>query len=211
MFIGIAEYTLNLDFPEQNGNGIMAFQAKQVTVGKQERLNVIYVYKPVFDVQDTVGDFKVTATLLDDGSGIIVREPCIPSYMIHLSKRMHKLEGKEADDEVNLAAFKTHGIVSAAIKKDFKRRTRTTVYRFPNKIRCTLDYFNKRDNNKVESNLRLLPDLQSIKNYTTFNGFIIWKMAVVDSIESWEDGNEVDADSDIAKAINRLSNLNFDD
>lgn len=197
------EYTLNFDFPEQNRSGVMAFKVAEIPVGKV-RLNALFIYKPLFDCQD-----NVNASLLEDGTGIVVTEPTIPSYMVDQHEKMHTLESQESPSELYLAAFHAHTVLVALLRKENKRTTKKSILRFPDNIKCTLEHFNVRDGQKLENKFRLLPDLDAIENETTFNNYVVWILAVENTIQSLDLVGK-DSKADISNAINRLRNLKIE-
>lgn len=74
------EFTLDLEFPERN-NGMLVIQAADIVCQAKELVNSLTIFKPVYDARDAKTK-KITASLLPDGSGILVMEPTVPSYLL---------------------------------------------------------------------------------------------------------------------------------
>jgi hypothetical protein len=64
------EYTLNLEYPERNAAGMLVFRANDIEI-KNELVDVIRIYKPLFDMRDIL---KTKAVLSPDGDYIKVTD-----------------------------------------------------------------------------------------------------------------------------------------
>jgi hypothetical protein len=79
---------LSMDYPKRNPNGMMVFHANDMKVDK-ELIDCITIYKPLFNARDIK---KTKAMLHEDGGGILVTEPSVPTYMIKKVKEIHSVE-----------------------------------------------------------------------------------------------------------------------
>ncbi len=90
------DYELNFTHCERNPPGMFAFLTPNVTLQSQDVVDVVSVYMAVADPRDVM---EIKGELLDDGSGILVSGPSVPSCFLKNVKEMHKLEELECYGE----------------------------------------------------------------------------------------------------------------
>ena len=81
------EHTLNLEYPERNTGGMLVLRANDIEVDS-ELIDSITIFKPLFDLRDYK---KTKAILHENGGGISVFEPSVPTYLVNKVQKIHKL------------------------------------------------------------------------------------------------------------------------
>ena len=177
-----------LDFEEpQKNNGMLLYRNDVVIAGK-EIVECASIMKPICDMRDAKNKL-ITATLLADGSGIRVREPSVPSYL---------LEGPHGDCSLSQIA---HKVVSKKIKKkDGNRQFKTQILRFPEGMTCNKSHFNKRGTPLLDNNVDF-KDVILIKGKEDPDdkikvSFFTWKVAVDGTNRAFDESDDDDDDDD---------------
>ncbi len=121
------EFTLDVQFPENNKNGMSSFMTLNVVAGNNV-VNYLVIVKPVFDISDTSGRNKISASLLQDGSGIVISEPKIPCFCLNEASSIFSTED---DTNFSRAIYQTHLTTAAAVNTSPSRLMKNTLCFFP--------------------------------------------------------------------------------
>jgi hypothetical protein len=198
------KFTLDLKFPEQNKNGMMAFMALDVVFGNN-MVDCLVIVKPVFDMSDTSGSNKISATLLQDGSGIVIKEPKIPSFCLDDTIFL-----SEDDTNISRAIFGKHSTIATAVKSSQSRLMKNTLCYFPGDMKCYLS-IDDGEGLKLKNKLRVVEGMKIIdpSDGTTliqhYNTFIYWTLAV----QGTERPLSEEENNDIMKACQRMNKMNL--
>lgn len=202
------EFTLDLKFPERNKSGMMAFVVLDVVSGNNVVNNLVIV-KPVFDISDTSGGNKISASLLQDGSGIVIKESKIPSFFLDEN---YTIFSSEDDTNISRAIYRTHLTIATAVKASQRRLMKDTVCLFPGDMKCYLS-FEDGEGLKLKNNLRVVEGMKIIDptNGKTmiqhYNSFIYWTLVIQGSERPLS--SEEDLKTDIMMACQRMNKLNL--
>jgi hypothetical protein len=105
------EYELNFTYPEQNPPGVFAYMTPNVMLDSKEVVDVVLVYKCAVDARDAVA---MKVEMLKDGTGILVSQSSVPSFLIKDVKQMHELERNEGFTK---SLMQDHLVTANAIDK----------------------------------------------------------------------------------------------
>jgi hypothetical protein len=120
------EVELNFVYPaERNPPGVFAFMTPNVMLDSKEVVDVVLVYKCAVDARDAMA---IKAKMLEDGTGILVSQPSVPSFLIKDVKQMHELDKDEGFTE---SLMRDHLVTANAIDKRKERQTQQVEFRFP--------------------------------------------------------------------------------
>lgn len=151
------EITLDFEYPERN-NGMLVILANDIVCDSKELVNSLSIFKPIYDARDAKSK-KITASLLPDGTGILVREPTVPTYLLEINKEMK----------------------AACMKKEPSHQCKTVLLRFPEGTTCNDKHFNK-NSLQLNNNLRLksldLVGKDPSKTMDSKVAYISWKVAI---------------------------------
>ena len=190
-----ADEELLLNFEEPENNSDMLVYQSDVVVGK-EMVEAVTILKPIYDMRDTRNK-SITATLLEDGSGIRVREPTVPSYLLdgpHGSCRLSKI---------------AHAVVVKRIKKkNGARQFKTVILRFPEGTTCSNDHFNKKASRFLNNNIGFkeleLNGKDSSKTLMESSvAFMTWKLAIDGTSRDFNNSDDEDSDDELAAALSK--------
>jgi hypothetical protein len=180
------ELLLNFEEPENN-NGMLVHQC-DVVIGK-EMVECVTILKPIYDIRD-VRNKRITATLLQDGSGIRVSEPTVPFYLLdcpHGSCERSKI---------------AHAVVVKKIKsKNTTRQFKTVILQFPQVMTCNNKCFNKKGSNFLLNNidfkaLELKGKDQRVTLVESKVAYLTWKVATDGTSRDFNDSDDDDSDDD---------------
>jgi hypothetical protein len=202
------EHDLDFGFPERNPTGVFAFLTPNVMLHSKEVVDVVWIYKCAVDARDAM---DIKAQMLEDGTGILVTQPSVPSFMIKDVKQMHDADMAEAFAEPLL---RDHLVQANAIDKRKERQSQQVEYKFPPGITCNTNHFkSKPSDNRLRNNKRLCkvtvipgaakgdPPIQ-----TQDIPFILWRMTV-DKEDRHVEQQDSDSDEDLATMYARTSNM----
>jgi hypothetical protein len=173
----------------------------------KEVVDVVLVYKCAVDARDAM---DIKAEMLEDGTGILVSQPSVPSFLIKDVKQMHEYDKKEGFAE---SLMQDHLVTANAIDKRKERQTQQVEYRFPAGITCNTKHFkNKPADNRLRNNKRLCT-VTVIPGATKADDpiqeqdipFILWRMTVDKEDRHVE--QDSDSDEDLASMYARTSNM----
>ena len=133
----LPSYDLHLG--EENVNGTFAFLSSPFVFG-DEQIDAIVLVKQVSDFADVRSETNpIVVSLLPDGSGVLVQEPSLPSF---LKNEVHKFY-EDCDPEMSVA-FRTSHIVSAtALTNDPSKQKKKYTLRFPTGMTGKMGYMNQ--------------------------------------------------------------------
>ena len=199
---------LDLEYPENNPNGMFVVQGTDVQV-KNSLMNTITLYKPLADPRDRT---KTEASLLQDLSGIEIKEPSVPTFFFNEGDDIHELDSaQEQCSKTKLA----HSVACTAIQSQVHRQSKRVVLKFPDGMTCNKDYFNNPgDSFKLKKHFRILPvtlgkEKSSGNSIESYVAFVYWKV-VIDGTEKLlaPDKDGADPEEDLQDAFDRMSKMN---
>ena len=158
----VLEVKLNLTNGEKNNIfGIHAFISAPFIYGDEE-VEVVVIQKQVNDIDDVrdTANHPITMTLLEDGSGIDVVEPSMPSFMLAPNGGLDLYE--DCKEEMAKALLTKHMIQVAGIKNTPSRKTNKYRLKFPPNIRCKMGYMNEMNGNDLHGHVTVVK--KDIKN-----------------------------------------------
>lgn len=167
-------------------------------------LDVVTIIMPLQDMRDAMKK-KITASLLHDGSGMVITVPSVPSYLIHKVDALHGLEAAKNKCEKTGNA---HKALANAIKTNPERSIKKIILKFPLGVKCKTEFFNHKDLYKLKLNIRLLKDnvdMGSGTNIEVTNCFIFWKLVVDQETRSVQEDTGNESDDDLNESIQRMS------
>jgi hypothetical protein len=199
------QVTLNLDFPEMNPAGMMAFRVNNIEIDKKELIDSISIYMPLCDGRDYK---NIKAVLHDNGGGFLVTEPAVPFYMIKEVAQLHSLEGKNVCED----AMKMHKMVATAISKK-QRHEKQVHFLFPDGIVCKANHFSN-SKAKMKMNFRMMdillkkgdPQLQTADVVQTV-AFVFWRIAIDQEARHLERAASEDLEDEFTKATQCMSQM----
>jgi hypothetical protein len=203
------EFELNFVYPERNPPGVFAFMTPNVMLDSKEGVDVVSVYKCAVDARDAMA---IKAEMLEDGTGILVSQPSVPSFLIKDVKQMHELDKDEGFTE---SLMRDHLVTANAIDKRKEHQTQQVEFRFPPGITCNTKHFkNKPADNRLRNNKRLctvtvIPGATkgAAPIQTQDIPFILWRMTVDKEDRHVELVDDSDLDEDLASMYARTSNM----
>jgi hypothetical protein len=180
-----------------------------VILESKEVVDVVSVYRCAVDARDAA---SIKAEMLEDGTGILVSQPSVPTFLIKDVKQMHGLEKNEGFTE---SLMRDHLITANAIEKRKERQTQQVEFRFPPGITCNTKHFgNKATDNRLRNNKRVctvtvIPGANKkdppIK--TQDISFILWRVTVDKEDRHVELADDSDSDDDLASMYARTSDM----
>jgi hypothetical protein len=173
----------------------------------KEVVDVVSVYKCAVDSRDAMA---IKAEMLEDGTGILVSQPSLPSFLVKDVKQMHELD---KDEGFTKSLMRDDLVMANAIDKRKERQTQQVKSRFPPGITCITKHFkNKPANNKLRNNKRLctvtvIPGATkgAAPIQTQYIPFILWRMTVDKEDCHVELVDDSDSDEDLASMYVRTS------
>jgi hypothetical protein len=200
------EHTLNLDYPERNPGGMMAFLTTNVKKNDDELIDVIRITKPLLDSRDKDA---IKAKLHDDGSGFTLFEPATPSFMIKEVLEIHALDLEESCEREK----EMHQVVANDISLKEARQNKQVTFEFPDGITCNTDNFANHKSGLLNKEFRLLDVLvDGVKGTDSAvmetKSFVFWKLTV-DTEARHLKAKAPSEQSDYAKARARMSSMNL--
>ena len=203
------EYELNFQYPERNPPGLFAFMTPNVMLESKEMVDVVSVYKCMVDARDLL---VTTAEMLEDGTGILVSQPSLPSFLIKEVKQIHESEKKEFFCE---SLMRDHLVMANAIDKRKERQPQEVELKFPPGITCNTKHFkNKAADNRLKNNMRLckttvIPGATKTDapDQTQEIPYILWRMTVDKEDRHVEFAADSDSDDDLIAMYKRTSKI----
>jgi hypothetical protein len=148
----IPEYQLNLNKPKQNVNRIFAYVTPQF-VFEEECIEALVIQMHLNDVRDAAGSDKISASLLNDGSGVLIEEPSVYAFQFSEIKDLYNGFKSSA---MCAAMQNAHTYTTAAIKQNSTRRKKSYILRFPDELRCKMGYMNQSNGQKLQMVLNVV-------------------------------------------------------
>jgi hypothetical protein len=210
----IPEFELNLDNGEQNVNGIFAYRSPQfefVNGTVNESIEAVVVHKQICDIYDLLGSSKtskISASLLADGSGILIEEPSLPLFMIDKIDNLYANTFK--DEELTKALKQAHSYTATAVVQSVDRRTKKYILRFPDEIRCILGYMNPSNGQKLMPFYNVTTEVLKTETTGSANNFEFTQVlatfvAAIENAERRVLKINNDDNSEIRDLFNRMS------
>ena len=206
------QYDLNFVYPERNPPGVFAFLTPNVMLESKEVVDVVSVYKCAVDARDTM---DIKAEMLEDGTGILVSQPSVPSFLIKNVKQMYAYDkNDDTKEDFAEALMRDHLVTANAIDKRKERQTQQVELRFPPGVTCNTKHFkNKPTDNRLRNNKRLCtvtvipgPTKDDPPIKTQDIPFILWRMTV-DKEDRHVEQEDSDSDEDLAAMYARTSKM----
>ena len=137
---------MNLDSIDDLGAlGLYAYVLSE-NKHSDELIQAMVIHKTVIDLKDLMGDSKITATLMECGTKILIEEPNVPNFFsVHTNSIFNNID---------------HPALQTAMKNNFQtkfneisistsRRTRKYILRLPDGMKCKMGYMNPMTNRRV--------------------------------------------------------------
>jgi len=193
-----------LNHPERNPGGLLVVRANNIKVDK-ELIDAITFYKPLFDMRDSK---KVKAVLHENGGGLTITEPSVPTYLVKEVVEIHLLEG----DKDCVPTQQAHSIAATNIQTKEARQDKQVHLMFPAGIICKLDHFNGKKNRKLKNNFRMIETIvekrkSPDKDRVQLTPFIVWKLTIDGEARHLEQQASDDSDDDWDAASKRMSSM----
>ena len=194
--------------PEQNSGGIWAYLATDVVPkDSKQAYNVIVVVKPIADFDDYEKG-RYSATLVADGSGIIITEPTAPGFIVQDLKKLYTREERDKDPVFSRIHF-GHNTAAIAVKGNIARRLKKVRYNFPENKKCKMGVFNPGAmGTKLRPTLRISEGVplkfRADNHQPTYNYACIWTV-IVDEAEERQVDDPGDEDNGIGDAFKRMT------
>jgi hypothetical protein len=201
-------YELNLDQPEDNV-GVWAQIAINL-VHDDKLYNAVVIQKNFSDAAD-YQHARISASLLPDGSGVVVTEPKAANFMINDVEKMYSKKDQETDPLFS-KLYLAHAASANQIRNKPDRRSKETKYLFPDGIRGRMGIFNKASGLKLKTFVRgsegTTLSVEDAKTRTklsqlTVNFRCIWFVAIDEEERLIKQEN--DGDEDLLDACKRMS------
>jgi hypothetical protein len=134
-------FTLNFECLEQNKNGFMCLRPQSIAV-LDERVDCFVVYKALSDPRLLLESENFDAKLLSDFSGMVIKEPSIPTCFTSDVDEMEDAESQYLSGNCE-RVFEEHRMKLHDYLQDKSRKHRYTVIKFPYGMKGSNLYFNK--------------------------------------------------------------------
>lgn len=196
-------HELNLDYPEQNVDGMMVFRDNNIDIG-EELFDILTIFKPLKDPRD----YKLTKLVLGaDGESLTLTEPSVPSYFVDTVDQIHAQETQ--DEEEYKGTRKQHRVLATLLKNDDKRKLKSTVFVLPYGIKLKLDHFGN-TLSKLQANYRCVKvKLNSTRKAEP--SYMWWKIIIDGESRKLKDDAAAEEDDPFERAHQRMSGLAIDD
>ena len=150
----------DLSLGEENVNGTFAFLSSPFVFG-DEQIEAIVLLKQVSDFADVRSETNpIVVSLLPDGSGVLVQEPSLPSFLKNDAYKFYE----DLYSEMSLA-FRTSHIVSAtALSNDPVKQTKKYILRFPTGMTGKMGYMNQEKGLEVTGHVQITNSSVQAKN-----------------------------------------------
>lgn len=150
-YSSLPAYKINLDEGEQNVNGWLFFESNafkwiSVNGALTESINTIVMVKAISDVFDIWGSSfndKMSVSLLPDGSGVVVDEPSISSFLYTDIDVIFAAAFDGYPDDMKEAVKDAHGCAVNAIMDDKRRKRMKYRLVFPRDKVGAKGYWNR--------------------------------------------------------------------
>jgi hypothetical protein len=195
-------YELNLDHPEKN-EGVWAQKGINFKVNNS-LYNAVIIQKTFPDATDYIKS-RISASLLPDGSGVVITEPSAAACMIYDVEKAYKKDDLERDP-IFSKVYLAHVTSALKIQTEPERQVKRTTYLFPNKIRCKMGVFNKNSGLKLSTRVRPSQGAKLVSNNSvlqTLTYRCIWIIAIDE--EERLTASEPNADEDLIEACKGMS------
>jgi len=151
---------------------------------------------------------KVKASLLIDGTGIVITEPSVPQYLYKDLKSMYALD---AEAEACEATIRAHKVASTGIKRDEKRQVKQVTVKFPDGMSCNNEFFNNSGTSKLKTNIRFMEvvicqeeDEDGLVNDVNQTcTYVFWKVAIDGTDRRLREESDSDED-ELVGALKRM-------
>lgn len=172
-----------------------------------ELVDSLVIYKPLFDIRDaTSKNIKIKASLLFDGTGIMVTEPKVPSYFYKEVEKIHLLEGLHGCETMRSA----HHVAAKDIRNQTHRQQKRVLLRFPEGVTCKVGHFNgatSSNDNKLKNNLRMMEmPVNKQGNQIATVQFIYWRV-VIEGTHRCLNSDGEESDDCLEDAVKRMGNI----
>ena len=182
----IPEYSLNLGKGENNVNGIFAYTSPSF-VWDEEQVEVLGLIKQVPDIADVRTGANapngIAMSLLPDGSGVLVEEPAVPTFMVENFDGLY--DGFQNVD-IEYAMHTTHAVCMTAIKQSPARMKKKYILKFPENLKCQTGYMNPSSGRLLRGNVKVSKSLigsNKGQNVVSFTHVTIRFVAVIKNPE----------------------------
>ena len=178
--VPVPEFELNLEKGENNVNGFFAFLSPAF-VFDGEQIEVVVLHKQVNDIEDVRNPSNsIVVSLLPDGSGVVVEEPSVPSFMTWNGDELY--DGC-ANEEMANTLRATHAVCMTSIESQ-GRQKKKYILNFPDNVVCQMGYMNPSTGRILRGHVAVSnTDFSSKNGRLKFTHVTIRYMAVIKSEE----------------------------
>jgi hypothetical protein len=134
------QFTLNFEMPEKNKGGFMCLRPQSIVVN-EERVDGFLIYMNVSDPRLLLNPENLQAKMLEDKSGVVIKERSLPYWFTEDIDLMKTVEQKNTTG-VCTQTFEEHQMRVAEYKQDKNRHYQYTVIKFPRGMKGSNVYFN---------------------------------------------------------------------
>ena len=219
MTTGEEEFELSFSRPENNPYGILTLVAPAVEIDHKV-VDVLTVIKPIFDICD---DEKTEAVLLPDGKGIVIAEPCMPTYLFTETDSIQ--EQLRTEDDHCSATELAHKVASTSLIKNKHRQSKRVKLFFPDGVTCNKTVLNNENEpviffkeswamgHKLKQGIHIQPytlveadETEGTDAVMGTTAFLYWKVAIDSNEDRSTCPEEAEKSSEPARmaAVNRM-------